>query len=158
MKLPILYLIFPLCLAGCENPATFKKCLAQTRAEVDICGINMTCKCLRQDNVIRCYEKCGEDTYYEKLQRGERGQKQIYCSQKQAGEPEDLPIIGSDGAVHKPKKVEQVKKVQEKQVVQRKPEKSEAESTEAFVRMDNGAGAKVVSGGVLGVAILYAVL
>ncbi|KAJ1663068.1 hypothetical protein IW140_005893 [Coemansia sp. RSA 1813] len=85
------------CLAGCENPATFKKCVAQTRAEVNICGINMTCKCVRQENVIKCYEKCGEDDHYLKLKLGEQGQKQIYCSQKQPGEPDDMPIIGSDG-------------------------------------------------------------
>ncbi|KAJ2805288.1 hypothetical protein H4R20_002152 [Coemansia guatemalensis] len=90
---------------GCESPASFKKCLAQTRAEVNICGINMTCKCMRQENVIRCYEKCGEDKYYKRLKKGEKGQQQIFCSQKQPGEPEDLPIIGSEGgSVSEPKK------------------------------------------------------
>ncbi|PIA13549.1 hypothetical protein COEREDRAFT_11309 [Coemansia reversa NRRL 1564] len=57
----------------------------------------MTCKCMRQENVIRCYEKCGEDKYYKRLKKGEKGQQQIFCSQKQPGEPEDLPIIGSEG-------------------------------------------------------------
>ncbi|KAJ2078606.1 hypothetical protein H4R24_004357 [Coemansia sp. RSA 988] len=91
--------------SGCESPASFKKCLAQTRAEVNICGINMTCKCMRQENVIRCYEKCGEDKYYKRLKKGEKGEQQIYCSQKQPGEPEDLPIIGSEGgSVSEPKK------------------------------------------------------
>ncbi|KAJ2722685.1 hypothetical protein GGI07_003148 [Coemansia sp. Benny D115] len=93
-----------LCLAGCENPATFKKCLTQSRAEVDICGINMTCKCLRQENVVKCYDKCGDDDHYQKLQEGEKGQQQIYCSQKRAGEPDDLPIIGSDGGSRSEKK------------------------------------------------------
>ncbi|KAJ2319763.1 hypothetical protein IWW52_001780, partial [Coemansia sp. RSA 2704] len=87
-----------ICVAGgCENPASFKKCLAQTRAEVNICGINMTCKCLRQENVVRCYEKCGDDSYYRRLKLGEKGQQQIFCSQKQPGESEDMPIIGSEG-------------------------------------------------------------
>ncbi|KAJ2550957.1 hypothetical protein EV175_003869 [Coemansia sp. RSA 1933] len=99
------------CLAGCENPATFKKCVAQTRAEVNICGINMTCKCLRQENVVKCYEKCGEDDHYLKLKLGEQGQKQIFCSQKRPGEPEDLPIIGSDGpSFHDAKKATDKKK------------------------------------------------
>ncbi|KAJ2855489.1 hypothetical protein GGI22_004119 [Coemansia erecta] len=98
------------CLAGCENPATFKKCVSQTRAEVNICGINMTCKCLRQENVIRCYEKCGEDDHYLKLKLGEQGQRQIFCSQKRPGEPEDLPIIGSDGpSFHDAKKTNKKK-------------------------------------------------
>ncbi|KAJ2491137.1 hypothetical protein IWW37_002590 [Coemansia sp. RSA 2050] len=61
----------------------------------------MTCKCLRQENVVRCYEKCGDDHYYKKLAQGEMGQQQIYCSQKRPGEPEDMPIIGSDGPVIK---------------------------------------------------------
>ncbi|KAJ2848634.1 hypothetical protein IWW36_003184 [Coemansia brasiliensis] len=91
---------------ACENPASFKKCLAQTRAEVNICGINMTCKCLRQENVVRCYEKCGDDGYYKKLKLGEKGQQQIFCSQKRAGEPEDMPIIGSDGGPVEEKKEE----------------------------------------------------
>ncbi|KAJ2647165.1 hypothetical protein GGH99_007994 [Coemansia sp. RSA 1285] len=97
MRTVLLLFLAGLCLGGCENPATFKKCVAQTRAEVNICGINMTCKCLRQENVVKCYEKCGEDDHYLKLKLGEQGQKQIFCSQKQPGEPEDLPIIGSDG-------------------------------------------------------------
>ncbi|KAJ2614937.1 hypothetical protein GGF44_005977, partial [Coemansia sp. RSA 1694] len=79
------------------NPASFKKCLGQTRAEVNICGVNMTCKCLRQENVVRCYEKCGDDDYFQRLALGEKGQQQIFCSQRRAGEPEDMPIIGSDG-------------------------------------------------------------
>ncbi|KAJ2449439.1 hypothetical protein EV183_004896 [Coemansia sp. RSA 2336] len=89
---------------ACENPASFKKCLAQTRAEVNICGINMTCKCLRQENVVKCYDKCGDDGYYKKLKQGEKGQQQIFCSQKRAGEPEDMPIIGSDGGPVEEKK------------------------------------------------------
>ncbi|KAJ1798316.1 hypothetical protein LPJ59_002579 [Coemansia sp. RSA 2399] len=98
------------CLAGCENPATFKKCVSQTRAEVNICGINMTCKCVRQENVIRCYEKCGEDDHYLKLKLGEQGQRQIFCSQKRPGEPDDLPIIGSDGpSFHDAKKTNKKK-------------------------------------------------
>ncbi|KAJ2062487.1 hypothetical protein GGI17_002379 [Coemansia sp. S146] len=88
-----------MCHGSCENPASFKKCLGQTRAEVNICGVNMTCKCLRQENVVRCYEKCGDDDYFKKLAQGERGQQQIFCSQRRAGEPEDMPIIGSDGPV-----------------------------------------------------------
>ncbi|KAJ2395887.1 hypothetical protein GGI05_001371, partial [Coemansia sp. RSA 2603] len=83
--------------AACENPASFKKCVAQTRAEVNICGINMTCKCVRQANVAQCYDKCGDDKHYRRLQEGEKGQQQIFCSQKRSGEPEELPIIGSDG-------------------------------------------------------------
>ncbi|KAJ2786658.1 hypothetical protein GGI15_001332 [Coemansia interrupta] len=83
--------------AACENPASFKKCVAQTRAEVNICGINMTCKCVRQENVVHCYGKCGDDAHYRRLQEGEKGQQQIFCSQKRKGEPEELPIIGSDG-------------------------------------------------------------
>ncbi|KAJ1721590.1 hypothetical protein LPJ53_003901 [Coemansia erecta] len=82
---------------ACENPASFKKCVAQTRAEVNICGINMTCKCVRQENVVHCYDKCGDDSHYRKLQEGEKGQQQIFCSQRRKGEPEELPIIGSDG-------------------------------------------------------------
>ncbi|KAJ2738519.1 hypothetical protein GGI20_006260 [Coemansia sp. BCRC 34301] len=86
-----------MCWGSCENPASFKKCLGQTRAEVNICGINMTCKCLRQENVVRCYEKCGNDDYFKRLALGEKGQQQIFCSQRRPGEPEDMPIIGSDG-------------------------------------------------------------
>ncbi|KAJ2826423.1 hypothetical protein IWW50_002363 [Coemansia erecta] len=88
---------------GCENPASFKKCLAQTRAEVNICGLNMTCKCLRQENVVRCYEKCGDDSYYRRLKLGEKGQQQIFCSQKQPGESEDMPIIGGEDGPAEPK-------------------------------------------------------
>ncbi|KAJ2025108.1 hypothetical protein IWW57_003496 [Coemansia sp. S610] len=69
----------------------------------------MTCKCLRQENVVRCYEKCGDDHYFKKLAQGEMGQQQIYCSQKRPGEPEDMPIIGSDGPV-----IKEVKKVASK--------------------------------------------
>ncbi|KAJ2704878.1 hypothetical protein FB645_002911 [Coemansia sp. IMI 203386] len=81
---------------ACENPASFKKCVAQTRAEVNICGINMTCKCNRQESVVKCYDKCGDDTHYMRLKEGEKGQQQIFCSQKRPGEPEEMPIIGSD--------------------------------------------------------------
>ncbi|KAJ2072265.1 hypothetical protein GGI16_009031, partial [Coemansia sp. S142-1] len=76
----------------------------------------MTCKCLRQENVVRCYEKCGDDDYFKKLAQGEKGQQQIYCSQRRAGEPEDMPIIGSDGPViseHKKAPVVKQKKVTE---------------------------------------------
>ncbi|KAJ1807703.1 hypothetical protein LPJ56_004856 [Coemansia sp. RSA 2599] len=97
-------LLATLCLGACENPASFKKCLAQTRAEVNICGINMTCKCVRQESVVKCYDKCGDDSHYMRLKEGEKGQQQIFCSQKRPGEPEDMPIIGSDGPDEVPKK------------------------------------------------------
>lgn len=97
--LAVFVLLASPCYGGCENPASFKKCLGQTRAEVNICGVNMTCKCLRQENVVRCYEKCGDDDYFKRLAQGEKGQQQIFCSQRRAGEPEDMPIIGSDGPV-----------------------------------------------------------
>ncbi|KAJ2785531.1 hypothetical protein H4R18_000476 [Coemansia javaensis] len=89
----ILVLLAGTAAGECENPVSFKKCLAQTRAEVNICGINMTCKCARQESVVQCYEKCGDDKYYRRLRQGEEGLQQILCSQKRAGETEDLPII-----------------------------------------------------------------
>lgn len=102
---------------GCENPASFKKCLQQTRAEVNICGINMTCKCLRQADVVRCYEKCGdEDKYYRKLALGEKGQQQIFCSQKTPGEPDDMPIIGKEGGGAPKKSTAKAKPKEKKQV------------------------------------------
>ncbi|KAJ2713915.1 hypothetical protein H4R19_002011 [Coemansia spiralis] len=82
-------------LGGCESPASFKVCLEQTRAEVDICGINMTCRCERQESVVRCYEKCGDDKYYRRLKLGEKGQQQIFCSQKRRDEPVDLPVLAA---------------------------------------------------------------
>ncbi|KAJ1735879.1 hypothetical protein LPJ61_000323 [Coemansia biformis] len=91
-------------LGGCESPASFKICLAQTQAEVDICGINMTCKCERQASVVRCYEKCGDDKYYRRLKLGEKGQQQIYCSQRRSDEPVDLPIIAADSGPAEPAK------------------------------------------------------
>ncbi|KAJ2908243.1 hypothetical protein GGI21_003082 [Coemansia aciculifera] len=111
LALPIALLFASTCSAACENPASFKKCLGQTRAEVNICGINMTCKCLRQENVVRCYEKCGDDSYFKKLAQGEQGQQQIFCSQRRPGEPDDMPIIGSDGP---PIKADNSKKQQQK--------------------------------------------
>ncbi|KAJ1932035.1 hypothetical protein EC988_009591, partial [Linderina pennispora] len=57
----------------------------------------MTCKCARQEYVVRCYEKCGDDEHYMRMKEGEKGQQQIFCSQTKPGEPEDLPIIGSEG-------------------------------------------------------------
>ncbi|KAI7835212.1 hypothetical protein BX661DRAFT_176309 [Kickxella alabastrina] len=98
------FLFATICSAGCENPALFKKCLAQTRAEVNICGINMTCKCIRQGYVAQCYDKCGDDEHFMKLKAGEKGYQQIICSQKRPGEPEDMPIIGSEGPTTEPKK------------------------------------------------------
>ncbi|KAJ2878944.1 hypothetical protein FB639_003225 [Coemansia asiatica] len=57
----------------------------------------MTCKCARQESVIKCYDKCGDDSHYMRLKEGEKGEQQIFCSQKKQGESEDMPIIGSDG-------------------------------------------------------------
>ncbi|KAJ1961016.1 hypothetical protein GGI12_003487 [Dipsacomyces acuminosporus] len=55
----------------------------------------MTCKCLRQEHVARCYEKCGDDDYYKRMMKGEKGLQQIFCSQKKPGEPEEMPILDS---------------------------------------------------------------
>ncbi|KAJ2867869.1 hypothetical protein GGH94_000537 [Coemansia aciculifera] len=120
--LAVFVLLASMCHGSCENPASFKKCLGQTRAEVNICGVNMTCKCLRQENVVRCYEKCGDDDYFKKLAQGEKGQQQIFCSQRRADEPEDMPIIGSDGpAISEHKKAPAVKQKKAVEPVKQAP-------------------------------------
>ncbi|KAJ2761766.1 hypothetical protein IWQ56_005186 [Coemansia nantahalensis] len=55
----------------------------------------MACRCERQESVVRCYEKCGDDRYYRRVKLGEKGQQQIYCSQRRRDEPADLPSFAA---------------------------------------------------------------
>ncbi|KAI8319933.1 hypothetical protein GQ54DRAFT_14636 [Martensiomyces pterosporus] len=120
----------------------------------------MTCKCLRQEYVVRCYEKCGDDEYYQRMMEGEKGQQQIFCSQKKAGEPEDMPIIGSDTTAAEPAKKpppQKSKGVPDAQPKPAKPQQSpkdESKEQEGVAGEgqyeDLGAGSNLVHGGSLG--------